>query len=158
MRWDRLLLLLLILPPRTIAEEPTTLGNFVNLSFHQGISVAVPRNWYILDENLRANLRTSAEATVKIAGLMYPPGIESTLVAANGYSTSNSPSAITRLTVVTGETESQQAVRRLTQSDLLQLGRETKRGLEITFTKAERPQRVEWIDTRVESHQGLSIL
>jgi hypothetical protein len=143
---------------RTGADEPITPGNFVNLSFPQGVSVAVPRNWDFLDENLRANLRTFAEATVRIAGLMYPQGVETTLVAANGYSSSKSPSATMRLTVVAGKTVSQQEVQRLTQHDLFQLGQETKRILEVMFTKAERPQRIEWIGTRVEPHQGFSVL
>lgn len=84
---------------------------FSKLDFDGNISIEIPRDWTLLNENLRTHLNTAGEAGTRLSGITPNPGKNVILVAASTYISSRTPSATLRLSVRHGEAPTQAAMR-----------------------------------------------
>ncbi len=107
---------------------------FAKLDFGGEIYIEIPRNWTVLDENLRNHLNTSSEAITRLAGLPQSANDNVILVAANAYTTFRTPSSTLRLSVRRGQGASQ--------SDMAQVARMPQAELQAALAPiAEQSQK-----------------
>jgi hypothetical protein len=58
-------------------------SNFAKLKLPLGVSVEVPKNWWIFDSDSNSTIETFAEATMNLSGIEIPKGKQITLFRAN---------------------------------------------------------------------------
>lgn len=103
------MIMVFALVPACFAADGTS--TFVQLQFGEDASIEVPRNWTFLDQNIRQRLNTYSEAVSKFAGIDVNQGNNQILVAANGFTRNEKPSATMRLSVRVGRFSSQADVK-----------------------------------------------
>ncbi len=108
-------------------------SNFVTIKLPRGVQVQIPKGWWLLGSDQLRLIATVVEATMDRSGVTVPDGDDQTitLLAANSLPTttyasvrikSSRPASFTRADLVA-----------LTPSDLAQMLREQKRGLETAL-------------------------
>ena len=58
-------------------------SQFAQLFLPKGVSMMVPKNWWVLTENSNESIATMAEASLHLAGIEIPPNKETVLFRAN---------------------------------------------------------------------------
>jgi hypothetical protein len=86
-------------------------STFIKFNFNHNLVIEIPRNWTILDENINKQLNNTSEALAILNNIQLKNGDNNILVAANAYTSANSPSATLRLSVRPGNVPTQADMR-----------------------------------------------
>lgn len=67
----------------SLAPLPVQHSRFAKLKLPLGVSVEVPKNWWLLDGDINTNIETMAEAAMNLSGVELPKGKKVNLFRAN---------------------------------------------------------------------------
>lgn len=70
-------------PWSSLSQQEQSNSKFAKLKLPLGVSVEVPKNWWIFDSDSNSTIETAAEAAMNLSGIEIPKGKQITLFRAN---------------------------------------------------------------------------
>jgi hypothetical protein len=136
-------------------------SSFASLTFKEGITLEVPRNWQYTNEKVRQHLNTGAEASGRTVGAPVFQGDNEILLAGSALTRGSMPSATLRLSVRVGPAPSQGDMQQglsIPKSELRSALRPALEEVEQTLRRVDGVQSHRALDVSIVSNKHVACI